>query len=411
MMYPPAAFVLRFLELNFVHKVSICTNANGNDDIFNEWKSVTTASLAKFHLVNALPVEDIVKSLNWPSKEETMLIICPTFEWSKSYPEWSYEKNVAWLTPDDPLRDNDEWSDNLRLDSRFFTYSAQQDDIKVQELYRIKKGPILRQDYGVWNETENALSVPEPALWERRTNLQGAEIVDSILEWKPFIIMDPEGDFARTTGIHVDMLTELQRALNFTVKKYSPADGQWGFLKEINETTSVMTGMVGDLVAKKADLSTAGLYITKERQVYTDMVASVSDFTTLIMPASLASASAQIDTLAYVQIFSGSTWLLMLAIGVAVVALFAVTVSFLNNAASVMRSMSEGLQVSYLTMIQIGVRVSLDTTTKRIIFLTSSMVAFVAYSYYCSDLTALMTHRPPPVTIRNFQVILLLRNI
>ncbi len=57
-----------------------------------------------------------------------------------------------------------------------------------------------------------------------------------------------------------------------------------------------------------------------------------------------------------------------------------------------------------MSLIQKGVTVSLDPLAVRITFLSVSMVAFVMYSYYCSDLTAKMTHRPPPVQIRSFQV-------
>ncbi len=74
----------------------------------------------------------------------------------------------------------------------------------------------------------------------------------------------------------VDFLSVLQSSLNFTVRRYSPDDGEWGLLKEpaanANATGGAgegpyMSGLVGELNRGLADLCTAGLYVSRERQV------------------------------------------------------------------------------------------------------------------------------------------------
>ncbi len=73
----------------------------------------------------------------------------------------------------------------------------------------------------------------------------------------------------------VDFLSVLQSSLNFTVRRYSPEDGEWGLLKEPPAANATgggagepyMSGLVGELNRGLADLCTAGLYVSRERQV------------------------------------------------------------------------------------------------------------------------------------------------
>ncbi len=61
-----------------------------------------------------------------------------------------------------------------------------------------------------------------------------------------------------------DLLSALSSPLNFTVLWTLPPDGRWG--SSIDNGTG-MSGIVGELSSKEADLSTGGLYMTSERQV------------------------------------------------------------------------------------------------------------------------------------------------
>ncbi len=212
-----------------------------------------------------------------------------------------------------------------------------------------------------------------------------------------------------------------QVSLNFTVRRYSPADEQWGFL---NKTNMRMTGLVGELHRGRADLCTAGLYLLKERQEYADMFGVVTDFSTVVLPRSLSDSGSQINLMAYLSIFSKGTWLLFLvsSVSIALVLLFSGMVLHLSKKwPEGMRQhngfgdkwwskipfftfVSEGVQVALLTVLQRGVNMSLDVLSTRLAFLTASMMAIIIFAYYNADLTAKMTHRAPVVKLRNFQV-------
>lgn len=70
-----------------------------------------------------------------------------------------------------------------------------------------------------------------------------------------------------------------------------------------------------------------------------------------------------------------------------------------------LKSPNPVVQVAVLPLIQQTVNVCLRSATIRLTFLTASMAAFVTYTCYVGDLTAMMTHRPTTHKIRNFQVI------
>ncbi len=81
---------------------------------------------------------------------------------------------------------------------------------------------------------------------------------------------DSVGKLSSCTGVMSDLLSALSSPLNFTVLWTLPPDGLWG--SSIDNRTAIgngtgMSGIVGELNSKEADLSTGGLYMTSERQV------------------------------------------------------------------------------------------------------------------------------------------------
>ncbi len=435
------AFLQGFLSSINVQRTLVCLDGGGGGsetDASLSWLVSSTADAEWRHQLGFLPAEEAVAERNRPSADETVMVFCrELFAWrGRSYPGWAFQRNFAWLVADGEGLDSDaEWSNQLRLDSRFFTYqySADQsnDDrvvVNIREMYRVKRSPIITQDYGHWNHASGAMEVAEPALWERRTDLAGVELADTVLAWKPFMILDdPGGDFGMADGVMVEFLRSLQAVLNFTVRRYSPADGQWGFLEEVdNGTRKYMTGLVGELFRGEADLCTAGLYILKERQEYTDMLGVITDFSTLVLPRSLSNTGSQINMMAYLSIFSKGTWLCLLVSSVSVSLFFLLSgvVFFFHLSKQWPREkmkmkgldeswwrkkvafafMSEGVEVAFLTLVQRGVDISVNLLSTRVAFLTANMVAFIMFAYYDADLTAKMTHRSPTVNLRSFQV-------
>uniref|UniRef100_A0A8C3CG02 Glutamate receptor n=1 Tax=Cairina moschata TaxID=8855 RepID=A0A8C3CG02_CAIMO len=94
-------------------------------------------------------------------------------------------------------------------------------------------------------------------------------IVTTILE-NPYLMLkwnhqELEGN-DRYEGFCVDMLKELAEILRFNYKIHLVGDGVYG----VPEANGTWTGMVGELIARKADLAVAGLTITAEREKVID---------------------------------------------------------------------------------------------------------------------------------------------
>ncbi len=82
---------------------------------------------------------------------------------------------------------------------------------------------------------------------------------------------DSVGKLSSCTGVMSDLLSALSSTLNFTLRWTLPPDGRWGS-SSVGDGTAIgngtgMSGIVGELNSKEADLSTGGLYMTSERQV------------------------------------------------------------------------------------------------------------------------------------------------
>ncbi|KAK6297032.1 hypothetical protein J4Q44_G00331740 [Coregonus suidteri] len=93
--------------------------------------------------------------------------------------------------------------------------------------------------------------------------------ITTILE-NPYVMLRPnhqemEGN-ERYEGFCVDMLKELADILKFKYRINLVGDGVYG----VSGTNGTWTGMVGELISRKADLAVAGLTITAEREKVID---------------------------------------------------------------------------------------------------------------------------------------------
>ncbi|XP_062873212.1 glutamate receptor ionotropic, kainate 4 [Trichomycterus rosablanca] len=94
-------------------------------------------------------------------------------------------------------------------------------------------------------------------------------VITTILE-NPYVMLKPnyqelEGN-ERYEGFCVDMLKELADILKFNYRLKLVADGLYG----VPGANGTWTGMVGELITRKADLALAGLTITAEREKVID---------------------------------------------------------------------------------------------------------------------------------------------
>ena len=198
---------------------------------------------------------------------EATLLLCPDIASEGSSLEGHpLMDHFYWITPDDNALANL----SLRFDSNFVTYRTDIDGGKYEltERYKVKRGPVHSIKLGSWSEDEG-LDVPVPDKWLRR-NMAGAALVDAVNMqgghgWWP--ISYGPGDETRMHGCIPSIVSELRAALNFTTKYKNVEDRQYG---SKNASTGAWSGLVGELEAGRADMTSSGLTVTLERAVAID---------------------------------------------------------------------------------------------------------------------------------------------
>ena len=123
---------------------------------------------------------------------------------------------LTWMVPDHTMGATEVSDYDLRLDSRMFSYSQQENDtnnVSIFEYYAIKSGPVIKQLVGYWVEAKG-LEILEPNMYERRSNLRGVELSNVVLEWAPFNVENKDQSWR---GLGVDLVKLLGAATNSKV--------------------------------------------------------------------------------------------------------------------------------------------------------------------------------------------------
>uniref|UniRef100_A0A3Q2FM33 Glutamate receptor, ionotropic, kainate 4 n=1 Tax=Cyprinodon variegatus TaxID=28743 RepID=A0A3Q2FM33_CYPVA len=148
-----------------------------------------------------------------------------------------------------------------------FNSKGQRSNYALRIMQNSKEG--LRQ-IGIWH-SEDGLSMERtlPSINVTDTLFNTTLTITTILE-NPYVMLRPnhqelEGN-DRYEGFCVDMLKELADILKFKYRIRLVGDGVYG----VPGANGTWTGMVGELISRKADLAVAGLTITAEREKVID---------------------------------------------------------------------------------------------------------------------------------------------
>ena len=148
-------------------------------------------------------------------KADNLTIIRPSIVLLPEGPDYNsvdiFEDHTLYFLP--PLKSLPPVS--LRLDSNVFLYD---DNLNLLEAYSVKGGNNIMNKIG---SLENGkLLVKDFFKWNRRTNLQGAVLVNTVINWLAVV---------RHNGTHLngflgDIMKYLEKSLNFTSNVISPQD-------------------------------------------------------------------------------------------------------------------------------------------------------------------------------------------
>ncbi len=98
----------------------------------------------------------------------------------------------------------------LRLDSQLYLFERVQEEILLHEVYAVKSGPQISKMLGSWTP-KGGLDIPQPGIWQRRSNLMGAEIRNGLMSWSVFnrLTLDAEERILANRGIFAGVVGRL----------------------------------------------------------------------------------------------------------------------------------------------------------------------------------------------------------
>ena len=286
------------------------------------------------------------------------------------------------------------WMDDLstfqlRLDSRLFLYKDDSEGILLYEAYSIFRGPIITRIYGSFNRT-HGLFIEQPEMWMRRSDLAGLKLTNGLLHWTAFNVFETADNGTELLNVRGPMnsiLQHLAMKLNFTVTNVYPKDGKWGSLNGES-----WDGLVRDVMTDYIDISSAGLTMTEERSEAVDFSHTITTSYATLVARMRQGKETQFRV--YVDIFPASVWIFLAALCLTLgTALAAIEETRLHPL--------QGLIFVARQTLQLGSDLTLRTKSGRILFMITSMFAYITFAYYTCDLTARMTLGPPENMIRS----------
>ena len=248
----------------------------------------------------------------------------------------------------------------------------------------------------------------EPDMWQRRSNLQGADIRFSSLQYPVLnteFMYDENENIIDGKGYFIDLLNIIKRGCNFTSHIIYSVDGKFG---GVNENGS-WNGMVGMVTRDEADVILSPLTINKSRKTAIDYTIPLFwEYMTLIAPRGQKN---QINYLVYVEIFPFFVYMITFTFVLSFASTF-----FLISRSGVDELHSQpdserfgfinGIGLSMMLLMQLTYQITGTAISTRIILYTASVSLFLIYAYFACDLTARMTAGPAAIPIQSFQDVL-----
>jgi hypothetical protein len=308
----------------------------------------------------------------------------------------------------------------LKLNSHFFAVNriGRSNELILEEAYKIAGKTMVRQAYGRWLTAEERLEIDVANTWERRRDLRGVKLVDSVLPWPGLNVEDPTQP-SGFSGLMAESFAAMQKIANFTAVVTPPPDGEWGAPAADG---SGWTGIVGELMSGRAQVSSGGLAFTLRRNRvirFTDALAQ--DKVTLIAP-NLNEAEGvdgsgvndrNLDKFAFARILHPWTWAAVATLG----ALVASSYALIGQEDRRRGLLGQGLRGflrgagDYASALcqKTGDADRESRWALRTTILTLNLFSFFLYTAYTSQLTASFASERAAAEPRSFEEVLALR--
>ena len=289
---------------------------------------------------------------------------------------------------------------SLRLDTNVVIYKhVEGTSYTLTEDYAIRGGQKISMEVGYWSK-EHGLNVSHPLLWERRSNLKNVELTNTIMPWPRLnnYTFNDKGDIVLLGGIYQEMMSVLQKRLNFSTQTITSPDNKWGKLLP----NGTWIGLIKQLEHEKADMSSAGLTRSFERDKVVSFGLTMMEYlTTLIQPSD---TKLSINIWFYVAVFPPLAWTVILSLMLTVgMFLLASTKCYTDWPNSGTFTFIDSLSITFLYLVQLSDgndQKLLRSKALKIGLVTWALGSYLVFAYYSAALIADMTTGPPESTIR-----------
>ncbi len=197
-----AVLFVRAMSLAFQSDVAvICLDGDVDEDSFRHDLIALWIGRPSPEAVRAIPFPGPGAAVPERSAEEgeSVVVFCQD-RWLTDLllPSLGLGADTVWLVPE---RGGEDAPEALRLDSNWIDLRQSEEEgggadpaVVLTELYRINRGGVLSAHLGTWSRA-GGVRIPQESKWERRRDLAGTTIVNTVNTWHPFtLITEDEKD-------------------------------------------------------------------------------------------------------------------------------------------------------------------------------------------------------------------------
>ncbi len=257
----------------------------------------------------------------------------------------------------------------------------------------------------LWKFCSSSVLSPLPPLWSRRHDLGGTVLRVAAVELPPFVFWDEEE--GTHGGSFVEILSDLEEALNFRAELAFPADGKFG---SEDRDSGRWNGAIGEVLEGRADLTSSAAMSVERLEVVDFAFTLTAIHATVLTAGGHGAMSVNLNVTAFLNIFDPTVWAVLASLLLTVAALFAL-LDGISDGLDWGRALADGLFSSTVLAIQQGSddvdrwcgadkdkdgQKKIPLLSFRTTFLSASLCLYLVFALYTSDLTATMTAGSPP---------------
>ncbi|XP_066955752.1 glutamate receptor ionotropic, kainate 2-like [Macrobrachium rosenbergii] len=272
-------------------------------------------------------------------------------------------------------------------------YANSADEGEIEEGFLGGNTEFLNRTSSHTSKGSNRLSFTMPVKYDRRKDLSGVHFVvtfvrDGHAHFKTF---DSAQNKHILSGFYGEVWETLKDRLNFTYTIRSPEDGEYGRLRN-----GSWTGLISDVLNKRADVIVAFLSQTYER-------AQVIDYSSVLLKFSYRifarpSTSGLLSWTSYTQPFTSELWASIVAVLLLLAAAFwslshyyQVKDGKLELESNLVQCKRDSLLLPWAALTQQGWPYTPDITGLRIVFWTAYVFGVMILTSYSAKLVSFLT--------------------